>query len=79
MGMVEARQHGRQLVLVEGALAQQVGERQGGIPQGTGHVDPVTGLGTAAHQGATCRDRSFHRDGDGEGPAGHVSPTSATL
>ena len=33
MGMVEARQHGRQLVLVEGALAQQVGERQGGIPR----------------------------------------------
>ena len=44
MGMVEARQHGRQLVLVEGALAQQVGERQGGISQGTGHVDPVPAL-----------------------------------
>ena len=77
MGMVEARQHGRQLVLVEGALAQQVGERQG-ASQGTGHVDPVTGLGAAAHQGATCGTDPF-TETVMERPAGHVSPTSATL
>ncbi len=72
MGMVEARQHGRQLVLVEGAFAQQVGERQGCISQSAGHIDAVTGFGTAAHQSATGRHRPLDRHRDGERPAGHV-------
>ena len=57
MGMAEAR-HGRQLVLVEGALARQGGRAPGGIPRYQSRR-PVTGLGAAAHQGATCGDRSF--------------------